>query len=360
LQFEFGFGTDEIEAPGTFFDSFSITLESADGSATALLLTADLLGPLWAPPNPGGLELAPEDLSREEIDFNTAHGSFARAYAFAVSLLIPQAFLGQMTEIFFDLFDNLNELQSTGYFSQLEVELAATVITWAEPEAIVYGTALSELQLNAMADVEGTFAYDPVAGTILGVGDHEMKVTFTPDSAISESAIAAVNLTVTPAMLTVRAEDKSRGYGVDNPELTAAFSGFVNNETLSVLDGAPGLTTAAQSDSPAGDYPIIASPGSLSAANYSFIFVAGTLTVTAAAPPPRATILQSSASPGGPYADEQGFEIDPEARTVRLPLFAGKRFFRLQSSTETRINAFRLDGNDLVIPSRSSWLFTDW
>jgi hypothetical protein len=41
-------------------------------------------------------------------------------------------------------------------------------ITWNNPQAIDYGTALSSTQLNAEeANVLGSFAYNPLAGTVL-------------------------------------------------------------------------------------------------------------------------------------------------------------------------------------------------
>jgi len=55
------------------------------------------------------------------------------------------------------------------------------VITWANPADIIYGTLLSATQLNATADVPGTFVYTPATGTKLNAGaNQELKVTFTP------------------------------------------------------------------------------------------------------------------------------------------------------------------------------------
>ena len=47
------------------------------------------------------------------------------------------------------------------------VKKVLATITWATPSAITYGTALSGTQLNATANVPGSFVYDPPAGTIL-------------------------------------------------------------------------------------------------------------------------------------------------------------------------------------------------
>lgn len=70
-------------------------------------------------------------------------------------------------------------------------------ITWNAPEAISYGTALSDKQLNATASVPGTFVYAPPAGTVLQVGVQTLKVDFTPsDTENFTSASATVNITV--------------------------------------------------------------------------------------------------------------------------------------------------------------------
>ena len=96
--------------------------------------------------------------------------------------------------------------------------------------------------------------------------------------------LTGLTANITPATLTVSAANASRTYGLPNPPLTASYSGFVNAEGTSVLAGDPSLITSATIDSPPGPYDITASAGTLSAANYSFAFVNGTLTVVA---PPR-------------------------------------------------------------------------
>ncbi len=81
----------------------------------------------------------------------------------------------------------------------LNVKLGTT-ITWADPPAILYGTALSGAQLNAIASVPGTFKYGPAAGTILNAGNGEtLVVTFTPsDSADYADSTARVHIDVLP------------------------------------------------------------------------------------------------------------------------------------------------------------------
>lgn len=55
------------------------------------------------------------------------------------------------------------------------------VLTWENPDVLALGAPLSEAQLNATADVAGTFVYTPPLGTVLPMGENqELKVDFTP------------------------------------------------------------------------------------------------------------------------------------------------------------------------------------
>lgn len=74
------------------------------------------------------------------------------------------------------------------------------ILTWNTPAAIPAGTALGAAQLNATANVPGTFTYDPIAGTVLGVGSHLLTATFTPtDPDLYFSGTVQVTLEVQPA-----------------------------------------------------------------------------------------------------------------------------------------------------------------
>jgi hypothetical protein len=73
------------------------------------------------------------------------------------------------------------------------------VITWATPAPLRNPTPLGATQLNATANVPGTFVYNPPEGTVLAVGDHTVEATFTPeDTAAYTTATAAVTLKVIP------------------------------------------------------------------------------------------------------------------------------------------------------------------
>jgi hypothetical protein len=82
----------------------------------------------------------------------------------------------------------------------ITVNAATPAITWAAPKAITYGTTLSSTQLDASSTVAGTFAYSPIAGTVLKAGSQTLSVTFTPaDTTDYKAATASVTLTVNKA-----------------------------------------------------------------------------------------------------------------------------------------------------------------
>ena len=74
---------------------------------------------------------------------------------------------------------------------------AMPVITWSAPSAITYGTPLSSAQLNATADVPGSFTYNPASGSVPTAGTITLSVAFSPsDSARYGVATAQQTLTV--------------------------------------------------------------------------------------------------------------------------------------------------------------------
>jgi sugar lactone lactonase YvrE len=158
---------------------------------------------------------------------------------------------------------------------------ALPVITWATPKAITYGDALSATQLDAGASVAGAFVYSPVHGTVLGAGSHELTVTFTPTNTTDyASNTAKVALDVKAAPLTLTATNEKVAYGKAIPALKYTVTGLVNKDTTAVLSGKVDETTTAKLDSPVGTYKIDLTRGTLKAANYTFAFKDGTLTIT--------------------------------------------------------------------------------
>jgi subtilisin-like proprotein convertase family protein len=98
-------------------------------------------------------------------------------------------------------------------------------------------------------------------------------------------------LTVTPAPLLVRADNKNKVYGGVVPPLTANYTGFVNGDTNLIQPVT--LSTPALSTSPAGSYPILVSGGA--SPNYSLVLSNGVLTVQ------KATLLVAADNKAGIY-----------------------------------------------------------
>jgi hypothetical protein len=111
-------------------------------------------------------------------------------------------------------------------------------------------------------------------------------------------------LVINKAPLTVTAGNAARPYGEANPTFTSSYANFVNGDTVSVLSGAPSLTTTAVVTSAPGLYPIVPSTNTLSAVNYTFAFVNGTLTVTST----QTTIL-SGAPTTATYGSAYSFDV---------------------------------------------------
>ncbi len=116
------------------------------------------------------------------------------------------------------------------------------------------------------------------SGKITGVGVCKITASAPGNSTYSAASVTQ-SFTIFPAVLKVTANNLSIAYGLPLPTLTYMYSGFVNGESTSVVSGAPVLSTTATAGSNPGGYPITVSTGTLSATNYSFLYVNGTLTI---------------------------------------------------------------------------------
>ncbi|WP_433985364.1 MBG domain-containing protein [Tunturiibacter empetritectus] len=156
-------------------------------------------------------------------------------------------------------------------------------ITWAS-QSIVYGTAIGGTTgIKATASIPGSFSYSPAG--VLPVGPAvTVTATFTPtDTTDYAGQTASAQITVTPAVLTVTANNATRAYGQADPTYTDSITGLVNGDTLATaVTGAASLTSTDTATSPVGSYPITAAAGTLAAKNYTFLYAPGTLTITQA------------------------------------------------------------------------------
>ncbi|WP_439882733.1 putative Ig domain-containing protein [Pontibacter sp. MBLB2868] len=88
--------------------------------------------------------------------------------------------------------------QSASVSRSFTVQKATPGLSWNRPANIAEGTALSALQLNAVASVPGTFTYSPAAGTVLAAGNNrELSVYFVPQDADNYNSVPGTKTFIT-------------------------------------------------------------------------------------------------------------------------------------------------------------------
>jgi hypothetical protein len=186
----------------------------------------------------------------------------------------------------------------------ISISKATQTISFTAPASpLTYGVASITLSATGGAS-DNAVVFNVVTGPGRISGD-KLKITgagtvvVAANQAGNEDYAAATqvtrSITVFPAQLTVTANGASRSYGAANPVFTANFNGFVNGDAASAITGSPSFTTTAIPRSAPGIYTITVALGSLAAANYTFRFVPGTLTVT------KAQLTVSATSVSVPY-----------------------------------------------------------
>jgi hypothetical protein len=160
----------------------------------------------------------------------------------------------------------------------------------------VSGDALGD----SYADAE--FA-DKNAGTGKTVTVTGIAISGADAANYTANTTATTTASITPAVLTVTANDATRPEGDANPTFTVSYTGFVGLETLATsgVTGSPSVSSGATSTTKPGTYAsgancIKPTAGTLAAANYTFTFVNGTLTVTNLNPAVTAPADQTAAA----------------------------------------------------------------
>ena len=111
---------------------------------------------------------------------------------------------------------------------------------------------------------------------------------------------ATTTANITPASLSITADNQARAVNTPNPPFSATYAGFVGGETPAVLNGTLAFSTPAIVASPAGAYPI--TPYGQTSGNYRISYMDGVLTVIP--------------GPVGPTVD-LGLPYDPQAVAAR-------------------------------------------
>jgi hypothetical protein len=173
---------NNLNAAAPSYSSQSITLIGTGTQATPIIT--------WATPAPITYG---RPLRRRELNARSnVAGTFTYSPAAGTVLGVGQ----QTLTATFTPNDSTDYTTATAMVT-LTVNPATPKINWVEPKDIRFGTPLTGRQLNATSTVAGSFTYSPAAGTVLGIGDHTLTVTFNPtDAADYTSATDTVTLTV--------------------------------------------------------------------------------------------------------------------------------------------------------------------
>jgi len=188
---------------------------------------------------------------------------------------------------------NANWAAATPVNATIAVQPEAQTVTFTQPPQEKYGAAPVNLATYAKASSGLTVAFTVLSGpatmkgavvTFTGAGAVVVQAAQTGNSNWAAATPVNKTITVQAVPLTVTLSNATMVYGAAVPTLTGyKLSGFVNGDTSAVVQGAPAITTTATSASNAGTYPITGTAGTLAAANYTFTFVPGVLTVQKAA-----------------------------------------------------------------------------
>jgi filamentous hemagglutinin family protein len=222
----------------------SVTLTSAGAPSTAAATT-----PVAAPPYP--------------IVASAATGGTFTTSDYAITY-VPGAFMVNAAGIALTVTaNNLTKTYGTA-LAFTGTEFSAT--------GLQNGETIGRVTLTS----PGAAAAAPVTGNPYAITPTSASGgTFTP----SNYTITYVNgvLTVIPAPLTIKADNKSRLPGAPDPLFTATYTGFQLGETPTVLTGKLAFATTASASSPVGNYPLV--PSGQSSPNYAITYEDGTFTV---------------------------------------------------------------------------------
>jgi hypothetical protein len=136
---------------------------------------------------------------------------------------------------------NYNPITSSIFIQT--VNKANSVIVWATPAAITYGTALSGTQLDASTTTTpGAFSYSPALGAVLTAGPQTLTATFTPTDTTDYNTVnTTVTLTVNKATAIITwAAPAAINYGtaLSGVQLDATVTGGTGTLTYNPAAGA--------------------------------------------------------------------------------------------------------------------------
>lgn len=161
----------------------------------------------------------------------------------------------------------------------LTINPKAITIT-ADDKVKAYGDADPELTATIVGLVEGE-AESLISYTISREEGNDVGSSYaiTPSGEVAQGNYTVTyvsgTLTVTPKAVTVTADNKTKTYGDEDPELTATIDGLVAGESESLIS----YTISREEGNTVGSYTITAT-GEAAQGNYTVTYPTGTLTIT--------------------------------------------------------------------------------
>ncbi len=168
---------------------------------------------------------------------------------------------------------NTNYAPASGN-ATITITKATPVITWNNPADIVYGTALGATQLNATANVPGSFNYTPGLGTVLSAGSGQpLLASFTPTDTTNynpASKNAQINvLKATPSFSSLSSPLITTGTASANLSGKIAFGSLIPTGSVAITLHSVIQNAAIQAG---GNFSSAFATGSLAAGSYSIAY----------------------------------------------------------------------------------------
>jgi len=181
-------------------------------------------------------------------------------------------------------------------FSVTGIEITGNISITVPPG---FQVSTDDIQFGSIATITGAGAATTGPATnYIRLAATTHAGSYSGNINISAPNATAINVampfsTVTPAPLTIKADDKTQFFGSPVPALTATYTGFVNGDTPADLASPPILTTTALAGSPVGQYPI--SLSGAASGDYDITLLPGVLSVL----PENALIIPNTFTPNG-------------------------------------------------------------
>ena len=181
---------------------------------------------------------------------------------------------------------------SISYLAGILTVTPAPLTITAANKTKVYGAGLPSLTVSYSGLVNGDSATSlTTPPTVTTTATSSSHVAGNPYSITASGAVdadygisyVAGTLTVTPAALTITADNQTKVYGAPLPSLTVTYGGLVNGDNAGSLTTPPTVTTTATAGSHVAGNPYSITAAGAVDADYSVSYTTGTLAVTPAA-----------------------------------------------------------------------------